>query len=314
LRGHSPSTPPPVETPTTGGEHVPASSSSFGATSPRTPPSVRGAAAAAGGRSESPRLEMEPVEVDPGVRLRVELQHVGISFKDFDKKIGEEARTRKVIAAQHMKDLRGTLGRLEETLDGEGAERAEQAARIEQAVEQRLDAMVQHLSQLVLGRFERLMGTLEGMVERCSLLERGIAQFRGEVPSKLRVESAALRQEIRKLAADFSVESRQLLDEDGALRRRVEAAERQFDERLTQEQGTLESRREALLELLDQAINIGNIPERKHRMAELDRTFTVLEDELTQEGIAREQADDRVVQAINECMEKLHRGLWVSTA
>merc|ERR1712150_354790 len=111
-------------------------------------------------------------------------------------------------------------------------------------------------------------------------------------PSKLRVESAELRQSIRRFSCDFQADRKRLLDEDSNLLRLIEDAERGLDSRLQQE--VLQQ------ELLDEATSSGGCSEGGTGRVVLDDAVASLHVGLAEEGAAREKADDHVVQAINE--------------
>jgi len=52
--------------------------------------------------------------------------------------------------------------------------------------------MLQRLQSNILVRIEKLAASIESLTLRCTALEKGIGQFRGELPSKLQVDTAAL--------------------------------------------------------------------------------------------------------------------------
>merc|ERR1711870_44407 len=94
--------------------------------------------------------------------------------------------------------------------------------------------MLERLQSNILIRIEKLASSIESLTLRCSSLEKGIAQFRGELPSKLEVDTAALVKEISELRRHMEADRKSRIERDTVLLRRVvemETAEsNQFEE------------------------------------------------------------------------------------
>merc|ERR1712050_403825 len=93
--------------------------------------------------------------------------------------------------------------------------------------------MLERLQSNILVRIEKLASSIESLTLRCSALEKGIAQFRGELPSKLQVDTAALVKEISELRRHMEQDRKSRLERDTKMLRRLaemESAEtEQFD-------------------------------------------------------------------------------------
>jgi hypothetical protein len=87
---------------------------------------------------------------------------------------------------------------------------------------------------------------LQSLFERCSTLERGIQQLRGELPTKHQVESTALVRSIRDFAQELESDRKQRLDQDNLFLRLIQESEHSTDQRMQHELEMLERRAEAL--------------------------------------------------------------------
>jgi len=267
-----------------------------------------------GPTARRPHRESMPVANSEKERLRGKLLDLGSTFVEFDKRVEDDARRRREIEEHRLRDTLATLSRLEATLAEETRQREEATRGILVTVERLLENMVSRMQGSVLERFQQLSRSVESLCERCSTVERGIQQFRGEVPSKLGVETVALRKNLRRLVADFQADQHQRREEDAQLLRAFEEGEGAIDTRLQQEVAHLERQREALQELIDEFMSAEDREERQRQRDIVQDRLTALESDLTEEASARELADDQVVQAINEYTSLLHRSLRMSTA
>jgi len=213
-----------------------------------------------------------------------------------------------------MQEIVEALSRLEERIGDEANAREEAALMVSESVGRCLDHMVFSMQASIVDRFRGLGRCIESLADRCSNVERGIQQFRGEIPSKLGVETAALRHALRRLFADFQADRQRRAGEDAQLLRAVEESERSADARIQQEFRQQDRQREALQELIDDFSSGEECETARRQRALAAESVEALEAELAVEAGRREFADDQVVQAINEYTSLLHRSLRVATA
>lgn len=246
--------------------------------------------------------------------LRSKLLGLGSTFQDFDRRVEDDTRRRRELEEQHMQEIVEALSRLEERIGDEANAREEAALMVSDSVGRCLDHMVSSMQASIVDRFKGLGRCILTLADRCSNVERGIQQFRGEIPSKLGVETAALRHDLRRLFADFQADRQRRTGEDAQLLRAVEESERSADARIQQELRQLDRQREALQELIDDLASGEECEAARRQRALAAESVEALEAELAEETGRREFADDQVVQAINEYTSLLHRSLRVATA
>merc|ERR1712182_121358 len=80
-----------------------------------------------------------------------------------------------------------------------------------------------------MGRIEKLSSALDSLTTRCTALESGIASFKGELPSKLSVDTAALIKEIDTLRNNVEQDKKQRNERDTAYLRRIAEVEYGID-------------------------------------------------------------------------------------
>merc|ERR1712050_710815 len=94
--------------------------------------------------------------------------------------------------------------------------------------------MLERLQSNILVRIEKLASSIESLTMRCTALEKGISQFRGELPSKLQVDTAALVKEISELRRHMEADRKSRIERDTGLLRRLAEMEThvcsQFDQ------------------------------------------------------------------------------------
>mmetsp|Transcript_31838 Transcript_31838/g.75829 ORF Transcript_31838/g.75829 Transcript_31838/m.75829 type:complete len:335 (-) Transcript_31838:71-1075(-) len=251
----------------------------------------------------------ENAEAPVPEQLRQKLLAIGSSFASLGKQVDADARRRKELEAKRCQELLVFLGKLEHELTDEAQNRETELVELRQAVERRLNQMIEDVQKRVSARFSGLIGEVEALADRCGNLELGIQQFKGEVPSQLQVELTYLKEAMQQLLADAAREQQRSSEQDAGFLLRMEEGRYAVDAEMQKELVRLERRGEALQELIDQfafAQEDADIAQQRavvlDQMAELRR-------QLSAEVALREAADDEVVQAINDYTATLHRSL-----
>ena len=169
-------------------------------------------------------------------KLRNKLVDVGQRFVGFDKILEEETVKRKQTESSRVAGVQDGLLKLESAMNSEIKRRVDANKQVQLYTENLANSMLDRLQSTILQRIEKIASSLETLSLRTSALEKGISQFRGELPSKLQVDTAALVKEISQLRTQMEQEQQKRIEGDTALLRRVaeiEATEsRRFDEGL----------------------------------------------------------------------------------
>jgi len=205
--------------------------------------------------------------------------------------------------------------KLERALNCEIKRRVEANKQVQSLTEQLANDMLQRLQANILVRIEKLAASIESLTLRCTALEKGILQFRGELPSKLQVDTAALVKEITELRRQMERDRHSRIERDTALLRRlaemesVEAA--QFDQganQLTTASEQLRAEIDGLARTEARRQDAADSRTEKFRAFMLEE-IAGMKNSLSITAQAREQTDDEIVQAMNQYTNALQKGL-----
>jgi len=258
----------------------------------------------------SPPARSAPESVD---KLRGKLLDLGSSFVGFDKIVEEDTFRRRQVEQQRVQEVLDGLARLEKAVDVEIRRRIDMNKATEDGMEKLLSDMLNTIQGRILTRFDRICQSMETLFERCSTLERGIQQLRGELPTKHQVESNALVHTIKELGHDFENDRKQRVDQDNHFLRLIQDSEHGVDRRMEQQLEILEKRAEAIKGSIDEFAIEEEVPVSGARAKILEETARVRAS-IFEEERRRELSDDEVVQAINEYTNALHRSLSKTNA
>eukprot|EP00971_Amphidinium_carterae_P216642 4300617-Amphidinium_carterae.1 len=242
--------------------------------------------------------QQQPVSDGSMDRLRGMLLEVGSSFIGFDKAVEDGAQRMRTRRQEQIDEVQAGLHRIEKTLTAEIQDRAEWAKSIRENVERSLDTMRCSLHNKLAERSQQLGKHLAELTDRCSMLECGIRQFKGEAPSKLQVETTALWQEARTLQAALEASAVECLDKDAHLLQQIAEADHKVDCRMAQELTLLERQLEVLQQQFEDFTSSEETTRASTENSILKRLQEVDED-LKAETRCRERADDDLVKAIN---------------
>merc|ERR1712232_1165214 len=187
--------------------------------------------------------------------------------------------------------------------------RTESVAEAQQTIDRTLGGMMGCFQSRIMDRFDQIGQSVTNLGERCSTLERGIQQFKGELPSKLQVETSNLKRAIKELMTDFEGDRRLRSDRDAQWSQRLQEAEYGVDIKMQQELSRFERCSETLQELIDEFASADASAEMTRRRAMVLDYVGELQSMLAEEVKVREHTDDKVVEAINEYTSALHRNL-----
>jgi hypothetical protein len=237
-------------------------------------------------------------------RLRGQLLQLGERFIGFDKLVEAETRKAKRAEAERTEILVSRINELEKSVHGEIRSRAETNKQFQADIESFSNTVFEKMQNRVGKRLERIIGELDMMETRCATLERGQQQFRGEVPSKLQVDTAALIKEMNEL--------RTRLDGDVKIwRAREDAVMRKIDLTFKNIMVELEKFENVETDILNKAkadlskLGTNNQTKQKTIIDEISqiRQSVQLEEE------NRKFADSEILNAVNSYTGVLQKGL-----
>mmetsp|Transcript_137203 Transcript_137203/g.242588 ORF Transcript_137203/g.242588 Transcript_137203/m.242588 type:complete len:417 (-) Transcript_137203:80-1330(-) len=244
-------------------------------------------------------------------RLRGKLLEMGSSFVGFDKVVEKDTVRRRQAEHQRVQEVLDGLARLEKRFNVEIKRRLEANTSSQEVMEKLLSDMLSRVQGRILHRFELLSQSMESLFGRLVTLERGIQQFKGELPSNLQVETASLFQAIREITNNFEDDRRQRSETDQFLFRRLEESDCNVDARVEQELAALERCAEAVQMELEEFSADADTPIPSKWVGLLEN-LAQLRGGIAKEAQRRETVDDQVVQAINQYTSALQRTLSMS--
>jgi len=253
-------------------------------------------------------------------KLRHKLVDVGQRFIGFDKSVEEDSVKRRTNEDGRLTDAASRIIKLEKAMNCEIKRRVDANKQVHQLTEHLANDMLERLQSNILVRVEKLAISIESLTLRAVSLEKAIAQFKGELPSKLQVDTACLVKEISGLRKMADTDRRGRIDRDTSLLRRL--AEMDSHEAMMLEKSSADQ----LRTFQQTKSEIDGLA----RQAEMDkaesdsrtdrfRTFILeeiagMKNTLVTTGQARGQTDDEIVQAMTQYTHALQKGLQAANA
>mmetsp|Transcript_97538 Transcript_97538/g.260301 ORF Transcript_97538/g.260301 Transcript_97538/m.260301 type:complete len:262 (+) Transcript_97538:224-1009(+) len=241
-------------------------------------------------------------------KLRGALIAVGEKFIGFDKVVEDDALQRKVVEQKRMQDITEGMAKLEKALNSEIKRRVEANKTLQQMTEQIANDMLDRLQKRILQRIESITGGVQNLTSRCATLERGIQQFKGELPSKLQVDTAALVREIAELKLGMEGDKKLRIERDTQYLKRLADVELGIDGKFDDEFRILEEQTRTLKAEVEALSRADDGSEEQFRSFILEEV-SALKNGLALASQAREQTDDEIVQALNQYTNALQKGL-----
>jgi len=264
------------------------------------------------GRSSTPGLPDKGTDRE---RLRNKLVDVGRCFIGFDKDVENDTIKRRSNDVKKIADAGEQVIRLEKAMNCEVKRRVEANKQVHMLTEHLANDMLERLQSNILVRVEKLAISIESLTLRCTALEKAISQFKGELPSKLQVDTASLVKEISSLRKQAEVDRRGRIERDTSLLRRLAEMD-------SHEAAQLEKSYADQLRLFQRTKNEIDGLARQAEMEKADseartdkfRTFILeeiagMKNTLVVTGQARSQTDDEIVQAMSQYTHALQKGL-----
>merc|ERR1719158_2367616 len=95
-----------------------------------------------------------------------------------------------------LKEAKECVMKLEKAMNCEIKRRVDANKQVHMLTEHLANDMLERLQSNILVRVEKLAISIESLTLRCTALEKAISTFKGELPSKLQVDTACLVKEI----------------------------------------------------------------------------------------------------------------------
>jgi len=241
-------------------------------------------------------------------KLRSKLVDVGQRFIGFDKVVEEDTISRKGIEQKRQEDAKMALSKLEKALNIEIKRRVEANKTVQEMTETLANNMLDRLQSKILARIEKITSSLDTLTTRCGALESGISSFKGELPTKLSVDTAALVKEIDDLRNNIDQDKKHRNERDTAYLRRIAEVEYGIDSKFESGFAMMEQQTQALKQEIETLSRSDDSSEEQFRAFILEEV-AALKNSLSLAAQAREQTDDEIVQAINQYTNALHKGL-----
>jgi len=241
-------------------------------------------------------------------KLRSKLVDVGQRFIGFDKIVEEDTILRKGTEQKRIDDAKTGLMKLEKALNVEIKRRVEANKTVQEMTETLANNMLDRLQSKILARIEKLTQSLDSLTTRCGALESGIQQFKGELPTKLSVDTAALIKEINTLRNAMEGDKKHRNERDTAYLRRIAEVEYGIDSKFESGFAIMEEQTQSLKQEIASLSRTDESSEEQFRAFILEEV-AALKNSLSLAAQAREQTDDEIVQAINQYTNALHKGL-----
>jgi len=168
-------------------------------------------------------FEMSNQSLRSNERLRSQLLNLGERFIGFDKMMETEAVRSKKIDEERKDLIFARIEEVEKLIFFEIKNRTEMNREFQSQIELFCNTVNEKMTARIARRVEKVLAEIEMIETRLTTLERGQQQFRGELPSKLQVDTAALIKEMN------DAKTKLLQDDVPMWRAREEALVRKID-------------------------------------------------------------------------------------
>ncbi|CDJ35960.1 SF-assemblin, putative [Eimeria mitis] len=233
-------------------------------------------------------------------RLRMQLSTVGERFAGFKSSIADDSRKRK----QEIKD---SIVAVEKTLNQEIKRRVDANKTLQQISEQMANEMLERLQLRIVKYIESLTVSMDMLITRCESLEKGLAQMKGDLPSKLAQDFAALQREATALRQAFSAETKNKNERESLACKKLGELQLLVDSKFEAEIAIRQEQLNLIKREVERLVKGDEAHEQFH--AFIMEELMALKNGLALATQAREQSDDEIIQAINQYTTALQKGL-----
>lgn len=240
-------------------------------------------------------------------RLRMQLCTVGERFAGFKSSIADDSRKRKQLDEQRYQEIRDSIVAVEKILNQEIKRRVDANKTLQQISEQMANEMLERLQMRIVKHIESLTVSMDMLITRCESLEKGLAQMKGELPSKLAQDFAALQREATALRQAFAAETKAKNERDAFACKKLGEIHVFVDSKFEAEIAVRQEQLNLIKREVERLVKGDETQEQFH--AFIMEELVSLKNGLALATQAREQSDDEIIQAINQYTTALQKGL-----
>ncbi|XP_026191050.1 SF-assemblin [Cyclospora cayetanensis] len=240
-------------------------------------------------------------------RLRMQLSTVGERFAGFKSSIADDSRKRRQVDEQRYQEIRDSIVAVEKTLNQEIKRRVDANKALQQISEQTANEMLERLQLRIVKYIESLTASMDMLITRCESLEQGLAQMKGEIPSKLAHDFATLQKDAVALRQTFKTELKSRNDRDTLACKKLGELQLLIDSKFEAEIAVRQEQLNLIKREVERLVKGDETQEQFH--AFIMEELMSLKNGLALATQAREQSDDEIIQAINQYTTALQKGL-----
>jgi hypothetical protein len=237
-------------------------------------------------------------------RLRSQLLNLGERFIGFDKLIEHESMRTRRVDEERRDIIFSRIDEVEKLIFLEIKNRTEMNKEFQSDIELFCNTVIEKMTSRIARRVEKILAEIEMIETRLVTLERGQQQFRGELPSKLQVDTAALVKELS--------ETKLKLEQDVVFwRAREEALVRKID--ITMKNVFVSMEKYQMLEedmIKKMNVDLDRLGAKKATKSDyIIKTISDIRQSVQLEEENRKFSDQEILNAINSYTLVLQRGL-----
>jgi hypothetical protein len=196
---------------------------------------------------------------------------------------------------------------LQKAIAKEVKDRVDDVRNLQFLTQSAANAMLERLQEDAMHRLTDLAEKFEKLNTRAVTLERGIKQFKGELPSKLLVDTAALMKETSEAKLQVEEMDTVWLMRDSEIERRIAQVESDLHQSMSHMLSAIEGHMVAISQECEQLCKPqDHSQEEKFREFVLEE-FATVKSAVTLESEARQKSDEEILEAIQYYSEALRR-------
>ncbi|CDJ47485.1 SF-assemblin, putative [Eimeria brunetti] len=220
--------------------------------------------------------------------------------------VGERARSA-IFCRFHQQEIKDSILAVEKTLNQEIKRRVDANKTLQQISEQMANEMLDRLQLRIVKYIESLTVSMDMLITRCESLEKGLAQMKGDLPSKLAQDFAALQREANALRQAFAAETKNKNECESLACKKLGELQLLVDSKFEAEIAVRQEQLNLIKREVERLVKGDEAHEQFH--AFIMEELMALKNGLALATQAREQSDDEIIQAINQYTTALQKGL-----
>merc|ERR1719221_759987 len=204
--------------------------------------------------------------------------------------------------------LRDNIARLEKTLDAEIKRRVEANKALQGMFEAQMSTVQDKLEAGLLERLDQLHSAVDSLNDRVDAVERNFSQAREQYIRDIEDKSTMVAKDVSALQSAFQNERADRKERETLIVAKYRDLEERTGERFGVDKRTLDQQYKELREELDMAVTENNDQRFQDYILE---EMAALKNGLVVESATREDADDRIVNALGHYTKGIQEALRV---